>query len=243
MIVETLSVFPEMFEQVMSTSILGRARRSGILDFHAHDLRDWTHDRHRTTDDEIYGGGAGLLMCCPPIFEAIDEIRSSGPAPHVIFFTPTGQAFNQDMAVELSGYERLLMVCGRYEGFDERVYTLADRCISLGDYVLTGGELAAMVVTDAVCRLLPGALGDENSAVEESFADGLLEFPQYTRPAEYRGLEVPEVLLSGNHQAIAAWRRHAAIEKTARLRPDMLAQADLADDERVFADTIRSDSD
>ena len=114
MIVETLSVFPEMFEQVMSTSILGRARRSGILDFHAHDLRDWTHDRHRTTDDEIYGGGAGLLMCCPPIFEAIDEIRSSGPAPHVIFFTPTGQPFNQDMAVELSGYERLLMVCGRY---------------------------------------------------------------------------------------------------------------------------------
>ena len=123
MIVETLSVFPEMFEQVMSTSILGRARRNGILDFHAHDLRDWTHDRHRTTDDEIYGGGAGLLMCCPPIFEAIDEIRSSGPAPHVIFFTPTGQPFNQDMAVELSGYERLLMVCGRYEGFDERVYT------------------------------------------------------------------------------------------------------------------------
>lgn len=243
MIVETLSVFPEMFEQVMSTSILGRARRSGILDFHAHDLRDWTHDRHRTTDDEIYGGGAGLLMCCPPIFEAIDEIRSSGPAPHVIFFTPTGQPFNQDMAVELSGYERLLMVCGRYEGFDERVYTLADRCISLGDYVLTGGELAAMVVTDAVCRLLPGALGDENSAVEESFSDGLLEFPQFTRPAKYRDMDVPEVLLSGNHAAIARWRRRAAIEKTARLRPDMLETAELTDDERTFADTIRTDSD
>lgn len=243
MIVETLSVFPEMFEQVMSTSILGRARKKGILDFRAHDLRDWTHDRHRTTDDEIYGGGAGLLMCCPPIFEAVEDIASTGPKPHVIFFTPTGRPFDQDMAIELSGYERLLMVCGRYEGFDERVYTLADRCISLGDYVLTGGELAAMVVTDAVCRLLPGALGDENSAVEESFADGLLEFPQYTRPATYRGLEVPEVLLSGNHGAIAQWRRHAAIEKTARLRPDMIDTARLTDEERAYADAIRADSD
>lgn len=243
MIVETLSVFPEMFEQVMSTSILGRARRKGILDFRAHDLRDWTHDRHRTTDDEIYGGGAGLLMCCPPIFEAVDDITASGPVPHIIFFTPTGEPFNQDMAAELSGYERLLMVCGRYEGFDERVYTLADRCISLGDYVLTGGELAAMVVTDAVCRLLPGALGDENSAVEESFSDGLLEFPQFTRPASYRGMDIPDVLLSGNHAAIAQWRRRAAIEKTALLRPDMLAAAELTDDERAFADTIRTDSD
>lgn len=243
MIVETLSVFPEMFEQVMSTSILGRACKKGILDFHAYDLRDWTHDRHRTTDDEIYGGGAGLLMCCPPIFEAVDEIASSGPVPHIIFFTPTGQPFTQDMAVELSSYERLLMVCGRYEGFDERVYTLADRCISLGDYVLTGGELAAMVVTDAVCRLLPGALGDENSAVEESFSDGLLEFPQYTRPASYRGMDVPELLLSGNHAAIAAWRRCAAIKKTALLRPDMLDAAELTDEERAFANTIRTDSD
>ncbi len=243
MIVETLSVFPEMFEGVMSSSILGRARKKGILDFHAYDLRDWTHDRHRTTDDEIYGGGAGLLMCCPPIFEAVESIRSTGPKPHVIFFTPTGRPFNQDMAAELAGYERLLMVCGRYEGIDERAYTLADRCISLGDYVLTGGELAAMVVTDAVCRLLPGALGDENSAVEESFADNLLEFPQYTRPAVYRDMEVPEVLLSGNHGAIAAWRRRAAIERTALLRPDMLDAAKLTDEERAYADAIRSDSD
>ena len=243
MIVETLSVFPEMFEGVMSSSILGRARKKGILDFHAYDLRDWTHDRHRTTDDEIYGGGAGLLMCCPPIFEAVESICSTGPKPHVIFFTPTGRPFNQDMATELAGYERLLMICGRYEGIDERAYTLADRCISLGDYVLTGGELAAMVVTDAVCRLLPGALGDENSAVEESFADSLLEFQQYTRPAVYRDMEVPEVLLSGNHGAIAAWRRHAAIERTALLRPDMLDAAKLTDEERAYADTIRSDSD
>ncbi len=243
MIVETLSIFPEMFEGVMSSSILGRARKKGILDFHAYDLRDWTHDRHRTTDDEIYGGGSGLLMCCPPIFEAVESICSTGPKPHVIFFTPTGRPFNQDMAAELAGYERLLMVCGRYEGIDERAYTLADRCVSLGDYVLTGGELAAMVVTDAVCRLLPGALGDENSAVEESFADNLLEFPQYTRPAVYRDMEVPEVLLSGNHGAIAAWRRRAAIERTALLRPDMLDAAELADEECTYADAIRSDSD
>lgn len=242
MIVETLSVFPDMFEGPMSTSIIGRARARGILDFRAHDLRDWTHDRHRSTDDEIYGGGAGLLMRCPPIFEALDDLTASGPAAHVIFFTPTGQPFNQDLAMELSSFDRLVMVCGRYEGFDERVYTLADRCVSLGDYVLTGGELAAMVVTDAVCRLLPGALGDENSAIDESFSTGLLEYPQYTRPASYRGLEVPDVMLSGDHGAIAAWRRRAAIERTARLRPDMLERANLTDEERRYADDIRRDS-
>lgn len=241
MIIETLSVFPDMFEGPMSTSIIGRARKRGILEFHAHDLRDWTHDRHRSTDDEPYGGGAGLLMTCPPIFEAVDELSSTGPAPHVVFFTPAGEPFRQSMAAELAGMERVLMVCGRYEGFDERVYTLADRCISLGDYVLTGGELAAMVVTDAVCRLLPGALGDEMSAVEESFSDGLLEFSQFTRPAEYRGMAVPEVLLSGDHAAVDAWRRRDAIEKTARLRPDMLADAQLSDEERADAQRIIDD--
>lgn len=238
MIIETLSVFPDMFEGPMSTSIIGRARKKGILDFTAHNLRDWTHDRHRSTDDEPFGGGQGLLMTCPPIFEALDDLCSQDPKPLVVFFTPTGEQFNQQMAQELATHERLLMVCGRYEGFDERVYSLADRCISLGDYVLTGGELAAMVVSDAVCRLLPGALGDETSAVEESFAEGLLEFPQYTRPAEYRGMKVPPVLLSGDHAAVAAWRRRAAIEKTARLRPDLLKEANLTDEERAFADNL-----
>lgn len=242
MIVETLSVFPEMFEVPMGTSIPGRAQKAGILEFRAHDLRDWTHDRHRTTDDEIYGGGSGLLMCCPPIFEAVEDISSKGPKPHVVFFTPCGEPFDQELAQELSQKERILMVCGRYEGFDERVYSLADQCISLGDYVLSGGELAAMVVTDAVCRLLPGALGDAHSAVEESFADGLLEYPQYTRPAEYAGMSVPDVLLSGNHAQIDEWRRKSAIEKTARLRPDMLAHAQLSDDERAYAESIRTDS-
>lgn len=242
MIIETLSVFPEMFEVPMGSSIPGRAQRSGILEFHAHDLRDWTHDRHRTTDDEIYGGGSGLLMCCPPIFEAVEELSSSGPKPHVIFFTPCGEPFNQELAEELSTKERILMVCGRYEGIDERAYILADQCISLGDYVLSGGELAAMVVADAVCRLLPGALGDAYSAVEESFADSLLEYPQYTRPSEYAGMSVPDVLLSGNHAEIAAWRRRAAIERTARLRPDLLVRANLSDEERARAESIRTDS-
>lgn len=235
MIVETLSVFPDMFEGPMSLSILGRARRQGALEFKAHDLRDWTHDKHRSTDDEPYGGGQGLLMTCPPIFEALDDLKAAGPEPLVIFFTPTGERFDQGLAFELAQEERLIMVCGRYEGIDERAYTLADRCISLGDYVLTGGELAAMVVTDAVTRLLPGVLGDEGSAVEESFAEGLLEFPQYTRPASYRGMDVPDVLLSGDHGAVGRWRRARAIEKTARLRPDLLEAADLTEQEREDA--------
>ena len=238
MIVETLSVFPDMFEGPMSMSILGRARKSGALDFRAYDLRNWTHDKHRSTDDEPYGGGQGLLMTCPPVFEALDDICAKGPEPLVIFFTPCGERFDQGMAMELASRGRLVMVCGRYEGFDERVYTRADRCISLGDYVLTGGELAAMVVTDAVVRLLPGVLGDEGSAVEESFAEGLLEFPQYTRPASYRGLDVPEVLLSGDHGRVDAWRRRQAIERTARLRPDMLPAADLGEEERAFAQDV-----
>ena len=236
--VDVLSVFPEMFETYMFTSIMGRAAKKGSLDFHAHNLRDWTHDRHRSTDDEPYGGGQGLLMTCPPVFEAIDELAACGPRPTIIFFTPTGVPFSQAEAQELTQHERLLMVCGRYEGFDERVYSLADRCYSLGDYVLTGGELPAMVVTDAVVRLLPGVLGDQNSAVEESFTEGLLEFPQYTRPAEYRGMEVPSVLLSGDHGKVAAWRREQAVIRTAQLRPDLIDSACLEPQELELARSI-----
>lgn len=236
--IEVLSVFPQMFEPYMSLSIMGRAAKKGALDFRAHDLRDWTHDRHRSTDDEPYGGGQGLLMTCPPVFEALDELRAQGPEPTVIFFTPTGEPFTQAAALELAEHERLLMVCGRYEGFDERVYTLADRCYSLGDYVLTGGELPAMVVADAVVRLIPGVLGDEGSAVEESFAEGLLEFPQYTRPASYRGMEVPPVLLSGDHGKVEAWRREQAVIRTAQQRPDLIADAALTPAERALAQEI-----
>jgi tRNA (guanine37-N1)-methyltransferase len=235
--VETLSVFPEMFAPVINSSILGRAQNAGLLRFVAHDLRDWTHDRHRTTDDEIYGGGAGLLMRPEPIFEALDDLLSYQTKPaRVIFFAPHGVRFSQHIAEQLAQEQRLIMVCGRYEGIDERAFSLADYLLSLGDFILTGGELAAMCVTDAVCRLLPGVLGDEQSSVEESFSDdGLLEYPQYTRPAIYRGQAVPEVLLSGNHGKIASWRREQAIIRTASLRPDLLSAANLSLEERKLA--------
>ncbi|MDR1013743.1 MAG: tRNA (guanosine(37)-N1)-methyltransferase TrmD [Coriobacteriales bacterium] len=233
--VEALSVFPQMFESPMGLSIIGRARRAGLLDFVAHDLRDWTHDNHNTTDDEPYGGGAGQLMKVEPVFEALDDLLGDAPA-RVVFFAPVGLPFDQRLAADLAQEERIVMVCGRYEGFDERVYTRADLCISLGDYILTGGELAAMVVTDAVCRLLPGVLGDAQSPLDESFCAGLLEYPQYTRPASYRGMDVPEVLLSGNHRLIAQWRRKQSIIRTAQLRPDLLDHADLTEQER---ETVR----
>ena len=243
MLIETLSVFPELFEPYMSTSIMGRARSAGLFDFKAHDLRDWTHDRHRTVDDEPYGGGAGMLMKVPPLAEAVRAISSEGPShPHVVFFTPCGERFDQADATRLATEERLLLVCGRYEGMDERAYDLADERLCIGDYVLTGGELAALVVADAVVRLIPGALGDEMSNVDESFATttggGLLEYAQYTRPAEFEGQCVPEVLLSGDHARVDAWRRRNAIERTCRWRPDLIASAELTDDERAYAERL-----
>ena len=220
--IETLSVFPDMFEGPMSLSIIGRARKKGILDFEAYDLRDWTHDRHRSTDDEPYGGGQGLLMTCPPVFEALDELCSEGPKPTVIFFTPTGEPFSQKLAQELSHHERLLMVCGRYEGFDERVMTLADRCISLGDYVLTGGELPAMVVADAVTRLLPGALGGillglRPAGVPAVHAPGELPGPRRPRGALVRKPRCRRRLASqGGHRE----------DRAAASRPDRLRRPD-----------------
>lgn len=236
---EVLTVFPDVFEPYISTSILGRARSRELFGFAAYDLRDWTHDRHRTVDDAPFGGGQGMLMKCEPLFEAINDLAARGEKrPHVVFFSPCGRRFDQSVAWELSRQSRVLFVCGRYEGMDERAYELADEVISIGDYVLTGGELAALCVIDACVRLLPGALGDEMSAHDESFCDGLLEYAQYTRPASYEGRDVPDVLLSGNHAAIAAWRRQNAIERTARWRPDLLGAADLTDAERAFAEGV-----
>lgn len=208
----------------MSASMLGIARQKGALEFFAHDLRTWTHDFHRTVDDSPYGGGQGMVMKPAPLFEGVEAVTALDERkPTVIFFTPTGRTFTQDMAEELAGKERLLMVCGRYEGFDQRpVDALADIELSIGDFVLTGGELPAMMVTDAVTRLLPGVLGDEMSAVDESFSSGLLEYPQYTRPALYRDMSVPDILLSGNHGAIDAWRHEQAMERTRVRRPDLL---------------------
>ena len=242
LIPETLSVFPEMFEPVMSTSILGRARKAGLFDFKAYNLRDWTHDRHRTVDDEPYGGGQGMLMKVEPIAEAIEAISAEGPKPTVVFFTPCGEPFTQHVAERLLKSERLLFVCSRYEGVDERAYAYADERLSIGDYVLTGGELPAMVVADAVVRLIPGALGDEMSNVDESFSTaedgGLLEYAQYTRPAEFNGEGVPPVLVSGDHAKVDAWRRKNAIERTCRWRPDLIETARLTPEERAYAQEI-----
>lgn len=235
---ETLSVFPEVFAPYLNVSIMGRAQRAHIFDFCAYDLRDWTHDRHKTVDDAPFGGGQGMLMKPAPIFEAVRDIASTGPLPHVVFFSPCGTPYTQKVAQSLAHKERVLMVCGRYEGMDERVYELADEVISLGDYVLTGGELAALVVIDSVVRLLPGALGDKNSAVDESFTEGLLEYAQYTRPQDFEGRLVPDVLVSGDHGAVAAWRRQNALERTARWRPDLLAHAELSSEEKARVEAM-----
>ena len=236
--IETLSVFPHCYDSIMNESMMRIAQEKGYLDFTAHDLRDWTHDKHRTTDDEPYGGGQGLVMKCEPIFEATDELfAAADEKPYVIFLSPTGEVFNDALTLELARKHHLFFICGHYEGIDERVYSLADKVISIGAYVLTSGELASMVVIDAVVRRIDGVLGDEGSAVDESFYDGLLEYPQYTRPAEYRGMKVPEVLLSGHHARIAQWRREQSLIRTKRWRPDLLDKANISDKERKFLDS------
>ena len=290
MLIETLSTFPHMYDSVMGESMMKRAQEKGILEFRAHDLRDWTHDRHRTTDDDPYGGGAGLVMKCEPIFEAVEAIlgkelveaklasamgepggisggahqassaanetaqwavsqsedclsesgypavppqgesqQRSSAAPQIVFLAPQGRPFDDAYADKLAAADHLLFICGHYEGIDERVYALADHVISLGDYVLTSGELASLVVIDAAVRKLPGVLGAADGPVDESFTSGLLEYPQYTRPADFRGMRVPEVLTSGNHAAIARWRREQSLARTAAARPDLIAAAEAAD--------------
>lgn len=227
--IDILTLFPEMFAGPFAASILARAQQNGLVELHLHDYRRHGLGRHRSVDDTPYGGGGGMLLRPEPLFAAVEEITSAGgPKPLVVLLTPQGQTFNQHLARELAKEEHLVLICGRYEGFDERIRTaLADREISIGDFVLTGGELPAMVLVDAVVRLLPGALGAEDGAKNDSFASGLLDYPQYTKPAEYRGLKVPEILLSGDHARIAAWRRGEALLRTAQRRPDLLAKADL----------------
>ena len=218
--VDVLTLFPEMFAGPLDVSIIRRARASGLLDLQIHNLRDFTHDRHQTVDDRPFGGGPGMVLKPEPIFEAIEKLASE--KARVILTSPTGRQFTQALAQELAQYEHLVFICGSYEGVDERVIELlVDDEVSIGDYVLTNGGLAAMVVVDAVTRLLPGALGDEESAAQESFSHGLLEHPHYTRPAEFRGMKVPEVLLSGHHAEIEKWRLEQAKARTAQRRPDL----------------------
>jgi tRNA (guanine37-N1)-methyltransferase len=219
--IDVLTLFPAMFAGPLDESIIKRARLEGLLDLKIHDLRDWTHDRHRTVDDRPFGGGPGMLLKPEPLFEAIESLQRE--KTRVILFSPAGRKFDQAIARELAQQEDLLLVTGHYEGFDERVReALVDDELSIGDYVLTNGALPAMVVVDAVTRLLPGALGDDASSHDESFSAGLLEYPQYTRPADFRGMKVPEILLSGNHAEIEKWRREQARLRTKERRPDLL---------------------
>ena len=231
--IDIVTIFPEMFESPFNASIIKRARDKGLVQIRTHNLRDWTTDKHKTTDDTLYGGGGGMLMKPEPLFAAVEAIRGEVAAP-TILLTPQGRLFNQEVAEALAQEQRLIFVCGRYEGVDERVrqHLVTDE-LSIGDYVLSGGELAAMVIVDAVVRLLPGALGYERAAAEDSHATGLLEGPHYTRPPQFRQWEIPEILTSGHHARIDAWRRQQALLRTLQRRPEMLARAQLdAQDKR-----------
>ncbi len=223
--VDILTLFPEMFGGVLSCSIIKRAREKGLLDVVLTDIRDFAMDKHRSVDDRPYGGGAGMVLKAGPVVRAVRKVREEGPGGDLILTTPQGEVFDQGTAKELAARERIVIICGHYEGYDERVREiLRPREVSIGDYILTGGEIAAMTILDAVARLVPGVLGREESAEEESFSDGLLEYPQYTRPAAFEGREAPEVLLSGDHARVAEWRKEAALERTRRRRPDLLAR-------------------
>jgi tRNA (guanine37-N1)-methyltransferase len=222
--IDVLTLFPEAVEPFFSTSIIGRARSKGMVSIHCTNIRDFATDRHRSVDDRPFGGGPGMVLMCGPLIAAVEHIEAQDPLPlNRVLLTPQGEKLTQSIVQELAKLPRLLLICGHYEGFDERIrVALRPREISIGDYVLSGGESAAMVLVDAVVRLMPGALGDEQSAQDESFSAGLLEYPQYTRPREFRGLEVPEVLLSGDHARIAQWRQEESQSRTRERRPDLL---------------------
>jgi len=239
---EVFTLLPEVFPPYLESSILQRARQRGLVSVNIHNIRDYTHDKHHTTDDTPYGGGGGMVMKVEPVFEAVETVLGMGAhqatpesAPPIIMLTPQGRVFTQSVAEELSRYERITLLCGRYEGLDERIreHLVTDE-ISVGDYVLTGGELPALILIDAVSRLLPGVLGDPDGAADDSHATGLLEYPHYTRPPEFRGWQVPEVLLSGDHGKVDQWRRQQSLLRTLARRPDLLEKAELTEKERKF---------
>ena len=248
---------PEIFPPYLESSILNRARQKGLIDVRVHNIRDYTHDKHHTTDDTPYGGGGGMVMKPEPIFEAVESVlgitalqtqpfdaaQDKGKPVPVILLTPQGRVFTQRVAEELARYEHIALVCGRYEGVDERIrQQLVTDEISIGDYVLTGGELPALIVLDAISRLIPGVLGDPTGAEDDSHSMGLLEYPHYTKPPEFRGAKVPDVLLSGNHTKIEKWRREQALTRTLKKRPDMLENAELSKEDIKFIESLKSDS-
>jgi tRNA (guanine37-N1)-methyltransferase len=236
--INVVTLFPELFELPLRTSIIGRAAEQGIVAFEVHDLREHGLGRHRSVDDYPYGGGAGMVMRPEPLFAAIEPLREAGA--QVVLLDPAGERLTDVLARELAAQPHLALICGRYEGIDERVRTVVDREVSIGDYVLTGGELPALVMIDAVVRLLPGAIQEESHA-GDSFAAGLLEYPQYTRPEDFRGLRVPDVLLSGHHGEVDRWRRREALRRTLERRPDLLEAAPLTDSDRSVLDELRGD--
>jgi len=245
--IDVLTLFPEMFAGVFGSSILGKAREKGIVDLNTLNFRDFANNKHNTVDDTPYGGGGGMVLKAEPIFGAVEHLleqragaEASERKPRIILMCPQGKPFSQSIARELSEESHLIFICGHYEGYDERIreHLVTDE-LSVGDYVLTGGELPAMIVTDAVVRLLPGVLGNEQSAVTDSFSDGLLEYPHYTRPAEFRGWKVPDALLSGHHAEIEKWRRRQSLERTLVRRPELLEEADLTPKERAWLDDLK----
>ena len=243
---EVFTLLPEVFPPYLESSILQRARQRGLIEVRVHDIRAYTHDKHHTTDDTPYGGGGGMVMKPEPVFEAVESVLGphslTQPMPvPVILLTPQGRLFDQRAAEELSRYERIALLCGRYEGVDERIreHLVTDE-ISIGDYVLTGGELPALILIDAVARLIPGVLGDPEGAADDSHSMGLLEYPHYTRPPDFRGWKVPDVLLSGDHGKIEKWRREQAVIRTFTRRPDILENAELSEAEKKFVESLKS---
>lgn len=236
---DILTLFPELCESPFAASILGKASQKGLLRVRSHNLRDWAEGKHQVTDDTPYGGGDGMVMKVDPVARALTDLRRDYPGSKVLLMTPQGRPFCQAAAAELAQQPGLIFVCGRYEGIDERIRELVDAEFSLGDFVLTGGELPAMTIIDAVARLLPGVLGSSGSAAGDSFSDGLLEYPQYTRPAEFNGDRVPEILLSGNHGAIASWRRQEQLRRTLERRPELLESATLDEQDRKWLRALR----
>lgn len=240
---DIFTLLPEVFTPYLQASILQKAASRGLIEVQVHNIRDYTHDKHHITDDMPYGGGGGMVMKAKPIFEAVESVLGTPLPCPVILMTPQGRVFNQKIATELSGCERIALLCGRYEGIDERIrqHLVTDQ-ISIGDYVLTGGELPAMILVDAISRLLPGVLGDPDGAADDSHASGLIEYPHYTRPPEFRGESVPDVLLSGDHAKIAKWRREQSLTRTLRQRPDLLATAPLTPADRKFLKSLGYES-
>lgn len=239
---DVFSLFPNLMQPYLEGSILQRAIQNNLLEVNLHDIRAWATDRHHVTDEPPFGGGGGMVMKAEPIFNAVEAVLGESPQCPIILMTPQGRTYTQTVARELSAYPRIALICGRYEGVDERVrqHLVTDE-ISIGDYVLTGGELPALILIDSLTRLIPGALGDPDGAQDDSFASGLLEYPHYTRPANFRGWQVPEVLLSGNHAEISRWRHEQSLEHTWRKRPDLLETYELSQKDRQFLEKLKDE--